>query len=77
MDKYKSYYLQDLLPIIDKCAVEGMMTPVMDGKKADGTQMTMSEMANKNAMVAWHNDGIREFRQMLIEELTMEDKEES
>ena len=72
MDKYKSYYLQDLLPIIDKAALDCMMSPVMDGKKADGTQMNLSELASRNSMTAWHNDGVRELRQMLIEDLTTE-----
>ena len=77
MDNRKIYYAMDFIPIIDKVALNCMMTPVLDGKKTDGTQMTMSEMANKNAMIAWHNDGIRELRQMLIEDLMAEvDKDE-
>ena len=77
MDNRKVYYASDFLPIIDKAALDCMMSPVMDGKKVDGTQMNLSELASRNSMTAWHNDGVRELRQILFEELTLADKEDS
>ena len=62
-------YMKDLFPIIDQVAVENMAQPVFGGKKTDGTEMTMAEIANRNSLIALHNEGIREMTLMLKDRL--------
>lgn len=52
---------ETLFALLDRIALESMLSPLMDGKKADGSQMTMAELANKNTMIAQNNEGIRDF----------------
>ena len=58
---YNSFYLDDLYNIINQVAMESMITPVMERKKADGTVMTLSEISNYNSLVAANNEGIRDY----------------
>lgn len=63
---YKSWYLKDLIPIIEHVALDLMGDPIVNGKKADGTMMTLSEIANQNSLIAMHSAGIREMASTLI-----------
>lgn len=68
-DKYKSFYLTDLVPLIEHCALDLMTSPVIAGKKQDGTIMNLTEIANQNSMNAMYNDGVRDFARAVIREL--------
>ena len=57
---YKSFYLQDILKIINDVALEAMLTPVFN---AEG---------NENGFVAFYNDGIRTMAEKLAESFNME-----
>lgn len=63
---YKNWYLKDLIPIIEHVAMDLMSDPVMGGKKADGTMMTLTEIANQNSLIAMNNAGIRQMASTLI-----------
>jgi len=63
---YKNWYLKDLIPIIEHVAMDLMSDPVMGGKKADGTIMTLTEIANQNSLIAMNNAGIRQMASTLI-----------
>lgn len=63
---YKNWYLKDLIPIIEHVAMDLMSDPVMGGKKADGTMMTLTEIANQNSLIAMNNAGIRAMASTLI-----------
>ena len=68
--EYTSFYLKDLIPIIEHCALDLMTEPIVAGKKADGTLMNMAEVANQNSLIAMNNAGIRLLAKALIEELS-------
>jgi len=68
-DKYTTFYLKDLIPIIEHCALDLMTEPIVAGKKADGSYMTMAEVANQNSLTAMNNAGIRLMANALIDEL--------
>ena len=74
--KYTSYNLDELVPMIERAALDLMSAPIMNGKKSDGTYMTMAEIANQNSMIAMENSGIKLLAQTLIEQLTHEDETE-
>ena len=65
----KIYYPDELNPIIEHCALDLMISPVIAGKKPDGTIMNLTEIANKNSMNAMYNDGVRDLARALIREL--------
>jgi hypothetical protein len=46
-----------------------MISPVIAGKKSDGTIMNLTEIANQNSMNAMYNDGVRDFARAVIREL--------
>ena len=69
MGDYKSFYLKDLIAMIEHCALDLMTEPIMAGKKADGTLMTLAEVANQNSLIAMNNAGIRLMANALIDEL--------
>jgi hypothetical protein len=58
---YKSFYLADLMAMIDRVAMYAMLTPTLEHKKPDGTVATLSELANYNSLVAINNEGIRDY----------------
>ena len=64
----------DLLRSIRRCALESMAEPELSWKKQDGTEMTMSELANRNSMIAWFNNGVLQMEKMLITDLNLEDE---
>ena len=67
--EYTSFYLKDLIPIINRAAMDLMTEPITAGKKADGTLMNMAEVANQNSLTAMNNAGIRLMANALIDEL--------
>ena len=69
-DDYRSFYLKDLVQIIEHTALDLMSAPVLVGKKHDGTYMTMAEVANQNSMIAMENSGIKLMATALLEQLT-------
>lgn len=69
-DDYKSFYLKDLVQIIEHTALDLMSSPVLAGKKHDGTYMTMAEVANQNSLIAMENSGIKLMATALIVQLT-------
>jgi len=73
MSDYKSFYLKDLTSMIEHCALDLMSSPIVAGKKADGTLMTLAEVANQNSLIAMENAGIRLMATALIEQLMKDD----
>jgi len=69
MGDYKSFYLKDLIAMIEHCALDLMTEPIMAGKKSDGTLMNMGEVANQNSLIGMNNAGIRLMANALIDEL--------
>ena len=68
-DDYKSFYLKDLVQIIEHTALDLLNEPIFGGKKADGTLMNAVEVAQQNSMTAVYNSGIRLLARLLIEQL--------
>ena len=68
--EYHTYTLGELIPIINRAAMDLMTEPITAGKKADGTLMNMAEVANQNSLIAMNNAGIRLLAKALIEELS-------
>ena len=71
-NEYTTFYLKDLIPIIEHTALDLMGEPIMAGKKADGTLMNMTEVANQNSLIAMNNAGIAEMARQLIVTLAKE-----
>lgn len=66
MDNYKAYYQKDILATIDKVAMELMMPPRCCCDDAEHN----IDQENRERM--WQNEGVRYFREMLVEEFTRE-----
>ena len=71
-NEYTTFYLKDLIPIIEHVALDLMSEPIMAGKKADGTLMNMTEVATQNSLIAMNNAGIAEMARQLIVTLSKE-----
>ena len=71
-NEYTTFYLKDLIPIIEHVALDLMSEPIMGGKKADGTLMNMAEVVNQNNLIAMNNAGIAEMARQLIVTLAKE-----
>lgn len=69
MNKYHSFYLEDVVHIIRKTALEIMLCPSVISVKD-----TFNE--SQNARIAVYNEGIRDFSDVLIDVLTSPDQEE-
>lgn len=70
---YKTFSLKDLIPIIDRVAMDNMLEPVFTQKKPDGLMATLAEVSNHNSLSAMFNDGIRTMALRLEEELDRDD----
>ena len=68
-NEYKSFYLKDLIPIIEHAALDLMGEPIIAGKKQDGTLMNLQEVAQQNSLTAMNNAGIRILARVLIDQL--------
>lgn len=66
----RTYSLPELIGIIEHCALDLMSAPIINGKKADGTVMNLTEVANQNSMIAMENSGIKLMATALIDELS-------
>ena len=67
---YKSYYLKDLIPLIDRVAFETMIPPhVMTGANTSGM------WTENNACVAIFNEGVRNMVIRLREVLLKEEED--
>ena len=66
---YKSYTISELVPMIEHAALDLMTSPIISGKKRDGTLMNLQEVAQQNSLTAMENSGIRLLARMLIEQL--------
>ena len=66
---YKTYTVSELIPMIEHAALDLMTSPIIAGKKIDGTPMTAVEVAQQNSMTAVYNSGIRLLARLLIEQL--------
>ena len=66
---YKSYTVSDLVPMIEHAALDLMTSPIISGKKMDGTLMNLQEVAQQNSLTAMENSGIRLLARLLIEQL--------
>ena len=66
---YTSFYLKDLLPMIDKVALDSMKSPdtIMIGKTDEQIYLL------KNASVSFYNRGILKMREQLVTALTREE----
>ena len=71
-NQFKSFYLEDIITIIDRLAMESMMIPVFEGKKPDGMSRSLAEISNYNSLIAMNNEGIRDFAIQLKEALRKE-----
>lgn len=67
MDDYKTIYLKELLPLIDKVAIDCMMCPMMVGQDEKSKYADMVSRYNSDA--AWNNEGVCELARRLKEEL--------
>ena len=66
--------IDELIPMIDRVALEVMMTPIQEGKNSEGKLMTLAEIANYNSLIALNNEGVRDLAKALKYELTKEDE---
>ena len=73
---FKTYTVGELVPIIEHAALDLMEEPIIQGKKTDGTYMTLTEISHQNSMNAMFNAGIRLLAKALIEQLTHDDETE-
>ena len=71
--EYKSFYLKDLIPIIEHAALDLMSQPIMNAKKQDGSYMSLGEIANQNSLIAMENSGIKLMATTLIYQLSAEE----
>ena len=69
MNEYKSLYVKDVLGIIDRVAMETMLTPRLGRDDAQ----TPEDLAAFNNMVAHNNEGIRDFVNQLRAALMEDD----
>ena len=69
-DDYRSFYLKDLVQIIEHTALDLMSAPMLGWKRHDGTYMTVAEVVNRNSMIAMENSGIKMMATALLEQLT-------
>ena len=67
-DDYTNYFLKDLLPMIDKCALAIQKEPNMLMLSNEGAQLYLLQ----NASTAAYNRGILRMREELIKALTEE-----
>lgn len=51
--------------------------PAMNGKKADGTAMNLTELAGYNQLIALYNSGIKDFANALLKALDGEKGDDS
>ena len=72
MDDYKTIYLKELLPLIDKVAIDCMMTP-KSVLNYDGDGYDMAYVSRYNSDAAWNNEGVCEMARRLKEELLKND----
>ena len=75
-NEYKSFYLKDVVDLINATLPECMMTPLFGStgtRKTDGTPMTLAEIANYNSAISLHNEGARELAERLKDRLQRED----
>lgn len=72
--KYDSFYRDDIERMIRETALECMMDPLMDGKKIDGTGMTIVEIQHRNSLIAMNNAGVKDLADRLIERLNEPEK---
>ena len=70
------FYRRELIPIIEHAALELMTEPIINGKKMDGSYMTLTEISYQNSMNSMYNSGIRTMAKVLIEELRKSDDDE-
>ena len=75
-NKYTSYSIEELVPMIEHAALDLMEEPVIQARKTDGTYMTLTEVSHQNSMNAMFNSGIRLLAKALIEQLTKDDETE-
>ena len=76
IDPDKNIYVKDLVPMIEHAALDLMEEPIIQGKKTDGTFMTLTEVSHQNSMNAMFNSGIRLLARTLIEQLTVGDQDD-
>ena len=74
-NEYTTFYLKDLIQIIEHTALDLMGEPIMAGKKIDGTLMNITEVSNQNSLIAMNNAGIRLMATTLIDELNGPEEE--
>lgn len=73
--EYSTYYVKDLVSLIQNTALDLMGEPVLGGKKMDGTLMTLQEVSNQNSLIAMNNAGIRLMAKELIRQLQGDEDE--
>lgn len=68
-NEYQTYYLRDLLLMIDRAAMDCMMYPRGASNLED-----MDNVVEINNNIAWNNEGIRSLATKLKDELIGEDE---
>ena len=64
-NEYKAFYLKDLLPMIDKVAMECMQLPIAEDREG----MSPELIAKMNHDILWNNEGVRDLAWNLKEAL--------
>lgn len=67
-NEFKTFYLRDLLLLIDRVAMECMMCPRGASHLDD-----MDNVVQINSNIAWNNEGVRDLATRLKDELNRED----
>lgn len=68
MNEFKSFYLKDLLALIDRVAMDLMMCPC-SASTSDKDGLSPETVARLNHDIVWNNEGIRDMAYSLKQAL--------
>lgn len=71
IDDYKTFFLKDLVPMINELTLSAMKKPASMLTNPERSEFLLYH----NAMTAHYNEGLMRLREMLLHELTKEDEE--
>lgn len=71
MNEYRTFYLKDLIPLIDRIAMKTLMIPrITSQPNASGIWNEM------NASIAVFNEGVRSMAELMLKELEKEGEDD-
>ena len=73
IDDYKTIYMKDLIPIIDRVAVNCMMIPLSAETRSS---LDLDRVSRINNDIAWNNEGVRDMANSLKLALLGEDEDD-